>query len=64
MASNCNLSEHLTEALNAICAGYRRAGEQAAAGFVNVNCAVEAVYPPSRSWEQNGPRFSSEKRGA
>ena len=63
MASNCNLSEHLTEALNAICAGYRRAGEQAAAGFVNVNCAVEGVYPPSRTWEQNGPRFSSERAG-
>jgi len=31
--------------------------------FVNVNCAVEGVYPPSRTWEQNGPRFSSERAG-
>jgi anaerobic selenocysteine-containing dehydrogenase len=58
MASNCNLSEHLTEALNAICGGYRRAGEQAAAGFVNINCSQEAVYPPMRAWEA-GPRLSS-----
>jgi anaerobic selenocysteine-containing dehydrogenase len=63
MALNCNLSEHLTEALNAICAGYRRAGEQAAAGFVNINCAVEGVYPPTRTWEQDGPRLSSERAG-
>jgi anaerobic selenocysteine-containing dehydrogenase len=63
MASNCNLSEHLTEALNAICAGYRRAGEHAAAGFININCAKEGVYPPTRAWEGDGPRFSSERAG-
>ncbi|MDB5986331.1 MAG: hypothetical protein JWR16_1384 [Nevskia sp.] len=63
MASNCNLSEHLTEALNAICAGYKRAGEEAAAGFININCAKEAVYPPTRTWEKDGPRFSSEGAG-
>ena len=62
MASNCNLSEHLTESLNAICGGYRRAGEQAAAGFVNINCAQERVYPPMRTWEA-GPRFSSAAAG-
>jgi anaerobic selenocysteine-containing dehydrogenase len=63
MASNCNLSEHLTEALNAICAGYRRAGEHAAAGFININCAKEGVYPPTRAWEGDDPRFSSERAG-
>jgi anaerobic selenocysteine-containing dehydrogenase len=63
MASNCNLSEHLTEALNAICAGYKRAGEPAAAGFININCAKEGVYPPTRAWESDGPRFSSERAG-
>jgi len=46
-------------------AAYRQkiAKEQAAAGFVNINCAIEGVYPPSRTWEQDGPRLSSERAG-
>lgn len=63
MAPNCNLSEHLTEALNAICGGYKRAGETLATpGFININCAKEGVYPPSRAWK-NEPHFSSQGAG-
>ncbi len=65
MASNCNLSEHLTEALNAICGGYRRAGEQAAAGFVNVSCAVRKRLSRRRGpGSRTGRVFHLKERGA
>jgi anaerobic selenocysteine-containing dehydrogenase len=65
MALNSNLAEHLIEAFNAICGGYRSAGDVvrnmgyfggatlASAGGGDIR---EGVSPPSRSWE-SGPRM-------
>ncbi|MEJ7933924.1 molybdopterin-dependent oxidoreductase [Sphingobium sp. AN558] len=65
MARDSNLAEHLIEAFNAICGGYRSAGDivhnmgyfggatLASSGGGDIR---EAVAPPSRSWE-SGPRM-------
>ncbi len=52
-APNSNLAEHLTEALNALCGGYKRAGDVVrTTGLYNSGQTVEGVYPPNRTWER------------
>jgi anaerobic selenocysteine-containing dehydrogenase len=53
MAHHSNLNEHFAEALNAICGGYRRAGDplHTTGGLFNLTSTTERVVPPSRSWE-------------
>lgn len=60
MALNSNLAEHLIEAFNAICGGYRSAGDvvrnlgyfgSATLASAEGGEIREAVAPPSRSWE-------------
>lgn len=49
---NSNLAEHLVEALNALCGGYKRAGDVVrTTGLFNTRATVEGVYPPNRTWE-------------
>jgi anaerobic selenocysteine-containing dehydrogenase len=57
MASDSNLAEHLIEAFNAVCGGYRRAGEKVwnTGGLYGNLPTVETVIPPTRSWER-GPK--------
>lgn len=54
MSPNSNVSEHLCEAFNAICGGYRRAGDTIFnTGLLSgASTQAEGVFPPSRSWEQ------------
>jgi anaerobic selenocysteine-containing dehydrogenase len=57
MAADSNLAEHLIEAFNAICGGYRRAGEKAwnTGGLYARGPGVATVQPPTRPWE-HGPK--------
>jgi anaerobic selenocysteine-containing dehydrogenase len=57
MASDSNLAEHFIEAFNAVCGGYRRAGEKVwnTGGLYGNLPTVAAVLPPTRSWE-HGPK--------
>ncbi len=57
MSTNSNLAEHLIEAFNAVCGGYRRAGDwigNTGPLFSGVP-TQEQVFPPHRSWE-TGPK--------
>ena len=46
-----NLAEHLLESLNALCGGYRRAGDINRSTGLFANAAtVEKVIPPNREW--------------
>lgn len=58
MALHSNTSEHLLECLNALCGGYRRAGDPIKATGAIFDCtpSVETVVPPHRDWE-GGPRL-------
>lgn len=57
MALNSNLSEHMIEAFNAICGGYRRAGDPVRnMGYFETEAPAEGVMPPNRSWEA-GPKL-------
>jgi anaerobic selenocysteine-containing dehydrogenase len=53
MATDSNLAEHLLEALNAICGGYRRAGDivRNVHPLFGGHPIKEQVFPPHRSWE-------------
>jgi anaerobic selenocysteine-containing dehydrogenase len=53
MATDSNLAEHLLEALNAICGGYRRAGDivRNVHPLFGGHPIKEQVVPPYRSWE-------------
>ncbi|MGO9934708.1 MAG: molybdopterin-dependent oxidoreductase [Steroidobacteraceae bacterium] len=57
MARDSNLAEHLIEALNALCAGYRRAGDivRNVQPLFGGHPSKEQVFPPHRSWEL-GPK--------
>lgn len=63
MNRNSNLSEHMTEAFNAICGGYRKAGDEIpnpglmAAGVPS----TFSVIPAARTWEQE-PKAASDNR--
>ncbi len=58
-AANSNLAEHLFQSLNALCGGYRRAGDRMrTTGFFNLIPRVEMVVPPSRPW-LNEPKLRS-----
>lgn len=55
MSPNPNTAGHMVEALNAICGGFVRAGEiYANPGTFAKRSPVEAVIPPTRSWETSG----------
>lgn len=64
MSANSNLNEHLVECLNAICGGYRRAGDvvRNTGSFSRQDRIVEGVVPPRRSWEQ-GQKLWTEDTG-
>lgn len=54
-----NLAEHLLECLNALCGGYRRAGEMIRnTGLFGNAATVERVVPPNRDW-LTGPMLRS-----
>jgi anaerobic selenocysteine-containing dehydrogenase len=57
MATDSNLAEHLIETLNAICGGYRRAGDivRNVHPLFGGHPTQEKVFPPHRSWEL-GPK--------
>lgn len=57
MAANSNVAEHLIEAFNAICAGYRRAGDivRNVQPLFGGHPSREMVIAPHRSWE-SGPK--------
>ena len=57
MATNSNLAEHLIEALNAICGGYRRVGDivRNVHPLFGGHPTQEHVIPPYRRWE-HGPK--------
>lgn len=54
MSLNSNVTEHLAEAFNAICGGYRRAGDtlRNIGALFNSGITQETVFPPNRSWEE------------
>ncbi|MFD0847286.1 molybdopterin-containing oxidoreductase family protein [Sphingosinicella xenopeptidilytica] len=54
MSPHSNVSEHLCEAFNAICGGYRQAGDFVYnTGLLSgAGAQTEQVVPPSRSWER------------
>lgn len=64
MARHSNTSEHLLECLNALCGGYRRAGDpiKATGAIFNTVPTQETVVPPSRDWE-GGPRLRTVDAG-
>jgi anaerobic selenocysteine-containing dehydrogenase len=64
MAAHSNLAEHLLECLNALCGGYRRAGDpiRATGGIFDLVPTVEMVVPPRRDWE-TGPRLRTVDAG-
>src|SRR5690606_22895721 len=64
MAAHSNICEHLLECLNAICGGYRRAGDpiRAIGGIFETVPIVETVIPPQRPWE-TGPKLRSVDAG-
>jgi anaerobic selenocysteine-containing dehydrogenase len=53
MGPNSNVTEHLIEAFNAICGGYRRAGDTLfnTSPLFGLAAQREAVLPPKRTWE-------------
>ena len=58
-----NLAEHLLECLNALCGGYRRAGDTIrTTGLFGNAQAVEKVIPPNRDW-LTGPMLRSVTTG-
>lgn len=64
MARHSNTSEHLLECLNALCGGYRRAGDpiKTTGAIFDTVPSQETVVPPSRDW-QAGPRLRSVDAG-
>lgn len=60
MGPDSNITEHLAEALNAICGGYRKAGDAIfnTGLFFGLAARRERVLPPDRSWER-GPKCHS-----
>lgn len=63
MALNSNLSEHLIEVFNAICGGYRTAGDMVSnTGYYKNWPTREGVLPPMRTWE-SGPKLRTEDVG-
>lgn len=64
MAANSNLNEHLLECLNALCGGYRRAGDpiRATGAIFETVPLGETVIPPRRDWEE-GPRLRTVDSG-
>lgn len=60
MAPNSNTAEHMIEAMNAICGGYRRAGDIATnlKPLIGSPITQEIVIPPYRSWEHE-PKLKS-----
>lgn len=58
-----NLAEHLLESLNALCGGYRRAGEPIrTTGLFGNAATTEAVIPPNRDW-LSGPMLRTAPSG-
>ena len=58
-----NLAEHLLECLNALCGGYRRAGDTIrTTGLFGNGATVEKVIPPCRDW-RSGPQLRSAPGG-
>ena len=58
-----NLAEHLLECLNALCGGYRRAGDTIrTTGLFGNGATVERVVPPNRDW-LSGPQLRSASSG-
>ena len=57
MATDSNVAEHMFEALNALCGGYRRAGDvvRNVQPLFGGHPTREKVIPPNRSWE-SGPK--------
>ncbi len=57
MGPDSNTSEHLSEALNAICGGYRKRGDMMRnmGALFDSGLAQEMVLPPNRSWTR-GPK--------
>ena len=54
-----NLGEHLVEGLNAVCGGYRRAGDAVCnTGLFGGGAVTERVVPPNREWLE-GPMLRS-----
>lgn len=53
MAAHSNLNEHLLECLNALCGGYRRAGDpiRGTGAIFETVPVTETVIPPRRDWE-------------
>jgi len=64
MSAHSNLAEHLLECLNALCGGYRRAGDpmRATGGIFDLVPTTETVIPPNRGWE-SGPQLRSVDAG-
>ncbi len=64
MNANSNLSAHLLEALNAICGGYRLAGDplRSQGALFATTSDVEKAYAPNRTWE-SGPKMRSVDSG-
>lgn len=64
MGPRSNLAEHMVQVLNAICAGYRRAGDPVTnTGYLFGPTKVqEKIVPPSRSWER-APKLRSRDTG-
>ncbi|MES2493659.1 MAG: molybdopterin-dependent oxidoreductase [Pseudomonadota bacterium] len=64
MAANSNLNEHLLECLNALCGGYRRAGDpiRATGAIFETVPLRETVVPPRRDWEA-GPQLRTAESG-
>ena len=64
MAANSNLNEHLLECLNALCGGYRRAGDpiRATGAIFETVPLRETVIPPRRDWEV-GPKLRTVDSG-
>lgn len=63
MSPRSNLADFLVETLNALCGGYRQAGERVRnRGLLFGAPPIAAVLPPDRSWERE-PRCRSEPFG-
>lgn len=64
MSPRSNLAEHLVMVLNAICVGYRRAGDPVTnTGYLfGPNEVQERIIPPNRSWECE-PKLRSRDTG-
>ena len=64
MSTRSNLSEHLIEALNAVCGVYRRAGDKIRniGSFSPRGDVFERVRPPNRTWE-NEPKLWTQDTG-